>query len=126
MYEASVILDMPLDGAAVSGIGMSLNTSDFAVYFRGRLDEVTLIISDTSRGAIIKHERPGVRVELSPWRCFGNTVSPCHSHGGNGIVVEAFLRDFSAPASSGSHASKPSSVVFVVHFHCVDRFEEGL
>ena len=47
MYEASVILDMPLDGVLVSGIGMSLNTSDFAVYFLWRLNEVAPIISDT-------------------------------------------------------------------------------
>ena len=33
MYQAGVVLDMPLDGAAVCGFGMPLNTSDFSIYF---------------------------------------------------------------------------------------------
>ena len=35
MDEASVVLDMPLDRAAVSCLGVSLNSSDLALYFVG-------------------------------------------------------------------------------------------
>ena len=46
MCETCVVLDMPLDRAAVGGLGVPLNASDFAVYFHGRFDEVALIIGD--------------------------------------------------------------------------------
>ena len=86
MYKAIVILDMSLERASVSGIGVSFNASDFVVYFRGWLDEVTLVIGDAGRGAIIKHECSGVRVKLSTWRRFEGTVCPGSSHDGNGVM----------------------------------------
>ena len=86
MYKAIVILDMPLECISVCGLGMSFNTSHFAVYFHGWLDEVTLVIGDTGRGAIIKHKRSGVRVDLpTALRHFEGTVSPGSSHDGNGV-----------------------------------------
>ena len=86
MYEAIVILDMPLECATVSGLGVSFNASDFAVYFLGRLDKVTLVVGDTGRGAIIKPKSSGVRIELSTsWWRFEGTISPGSSHDGNGV-----------------------------------------
>ena len=77
---------MPLDSATVSCLGVPLNTSDFAVYSCGCLDEVSFIVIDAFRGAIVKHERLGVRVELSSWRVFGDVVCPGRSHDGNVVT----------------------------------------
>ena len=74
MCQTCVVLDMPLDGAAVSGLGVPFDASDYPIYLLGGFDEVAFIIGDAGRGSIINHECMGVRVELFPQR-FGYVFS---------------------------------------------------
>ena len=117
---------MPLNRAAVSCLGVSLNPSYLAVHFCGRLDEVSHIIGDARGGAIIKHERPRVRVELLTCRCVGRTIRPGCSHERNGVMVQLVPRDFLVSATSGSRASMTFCTMSAANFYLCYLVEQRL
>ena len=69
MYQAGVALDMPLDGAAVSGFGMPFNASDFSIYFCGWLDKVAFIVQAEAPSS-------SMRARESESNCRPGGVSP--------------------------------------------------
>ena len=109
-----------------SSLGVSLNPSGLAVYFCGRLDEVSLIIGDARRSAIIEHERPRARVELSTRRCVRRTICPGCSHDGNGVVMQSVPRDFLVPGTSGFRATMTLSTTSAAHFYPCYRVKQRL
>ena len=55
MHQATVVFDMPLEGASMSGLCMAFDPPDLAINVFWWLDEVVLVVGDTSRRTIVEH-----------------------------------------------------------------------
>ena len=124
MHQPIVVFNVPLDGAAVSGLYMALDASDLAVDAFGRLDEIILVVGSTSRHAIVQHEGLRIRVELlSLFQCVLISVRPRGGHDGNGVSVVVWAL-FTYAAMS--NASVEMSSVPVLDFDSADHFFQTL
>ena len=104
----------------MSGLCMALDDPDLVINMPRRLDEVILVIGNTSQRAIIQHEslRIGVKL-LALWWCFLISIRPRGGHDRNGVAVVAWsLFAYAAMPNT----SVDTSLVTASDFDVADHF----